>query len=145
MALVDIINQQIEKAGGIGKYYQDVSFESFVVYQMPVESKTVMRYDFTTRYLRQTSHIKTRVQLAAALGVSKSAITRRLQELGIEKKRVFKPYQNHIQECCLIINIENGIYYPNASEAARALNYTLRTVHDHMKSRGYYKRLIKVA
>lgn len=146
MGLIDNINFEIEKNGGIAKYYEIIHKELTVSEPIAQKNKKhVVRYDFSTRYLIDNANIKTVVEMAKALGTNKTQILRRLKELDIKKIRISTSYQHHIQETCLIINIESGIYYPNCSEAARALNYDLRTVQVYVKERGFYKKFIKVA
>lgn len=97
-----------------------------------------------TIFIINNANRKTNPELAKALGFSKSQISRRLKELNIKKKRIFSPYQNHIQESCLMINIDTGVYYPNQSEAARSVNCNIRTFQCNIKKLGYYGSLIKV-
>jgi hypothetical protein len=146
MSLIEIINNSIQKAGGIGAYYQAVSFELFPSPTLKMSRrKSVLKYRFTTEYLKKNSDGKMSSQMAREIGVSKTQVTRRLKELGIKKKFVHRGYQHHIQETSLIINIETGIFYPNCSEAARALNYDIRTLQMHIKDHSHYKVYIKVA
>lgn len=146
MSLIEIINHQIKKAGGIAKYYELVCIE---VYPAPIlketKRKSMLKYRITTEYLKKNCDVKKSSQLAIELGTSKSQVTRRLKELDIKKKFVHRGYQHHIQETSLLMNTETGIYYPNCSEAARSLNYDLRTLQMYIKDRGIYKKFIKAA
>ena len=104
-----------------------------------------MKYDFTTRYLKDNYNIKSLPQLASGIGVHENTIKRRLKQLGLIKKHVVTINYRHQRSEGMIINIENGIYYGNSREAAQALNYDVRTVQQYVKKIGYYKKLIKVA
>lgn len=134
----------------VGKYKRRFNYE-FEEIKNRVEGKkqrvnqSYLKSKEATAFIIINAHTKTNPELAKALGFSQSQISRRLKELKIVKKRIYSPVQNHIQETCLMVNIETGIFYPNQSEAARSVNINIRTLQWNIKKQGYYRQLIKVA
>jgi hypothetical protein len=139
--LIKLVNNEIKKAGGIAKYYEAVMLELYPQPFISRKNKSIGSYRFTTEYLKKNCDNKSLEQLASDLGMVKSEVTRRLREIGIKKKR-FKAVHN--RETCVIVNIENGVFYSTLYQAANALNYPQRSFWRGIKSKGYYK-LLKVA
>jgi len=135
------VNNDIKKAGGIAKYYEAVMLELYPQPFISRKNKSIGSYRFTTEYLKKNCDTKSLKQLANDMGMVKSEVARRLRELGIKKKPL-PPIHN--RETCLIVNIENGVFYPTLLQAANALNYPQRSFWRGIKSKGYYK-LLKVA
>lgn len=142
MDLIELVNKDISKAGGIAKYYEMIMAELFpqpIIKDRKYKSPT--RYRFTTEYLKKNCDHKSLTEMANEIGVAKSQITRRLKQLGIVKKHKFP---EHNRETCLIINLESGIFYSTMLQASDALGFDRSTFARHIRSSGQYK-MLKVA
>lgn len=139
MDLLELVNRDIEKAGGIAKYYAAVIEE---LYPQPFiyrrKNMAVTKYRFTTEYLKKNCDLKSLKQMAIELGLPISEVTRRLKQLGIKKKRKFPL---HKRETCIILNMENGIFYLTGLQAALAMKYPVRTLMRHLITKGEFKTL----
>lgn len=139
MELIDILNQEIKRGGGIAKYYEAVMEE---LHPAPFIARrknlAITKYRFTTEYLKKNCDTKSLKQLAKELGIPICEVTRRLRELGIKKTYY---YPVHQRETCIIIHMQTGIYYQTCLQAALALNYSTRTLLRHLTIHGKYKSL----
>lgn len=144
--LMELINNEIKKAGGIAKYYDAVSCEANPAPFIPKRSNSsVLKYRFTIEYLKKNCDRMPAWEMAVEIGVHTCEVLTRLKQLGIKKKMVCPNYIRNQPNKTPVFDAMNGIYYDNCSEAAKTGNYNIRTFEQNIQRKGFYKQFLKVA